>query len=274
MQFQGLLSQVVRFTGELADKSGDRQTSLDAFEESRDLIADILVRNPLVNEYRAQLANILRRLGSLRTDAHEALEDFQQSKDALLWLTKDSPKVAVYQYDLANVWLEIGLAQKRMQHNGNAIEAFNSAISTARGLLLLAPDNVHYLETFANAYKQLAWVQRTIEDELKEASTNYKEALKINQQLAGRMPNDPQRQQDLANTFMALGMVTEPTRKPSGGGRPLRTSIGARSSRRETRTVEQQISKGINRPGRLVFEQHSKKGRPQPALEACWSTNN
>jgi tetratricopeptide (TPR) repeat protein len=204
----------MRVVDELANQSGKTDDALAAFQQARQLTERLVQRNPLVSDYRAELAAILRRIAGRIHEPEQALQYHIQAKDLLVQLVHDNPQAVQYQAELAEEWLWIGKINLQLAHSPEALKAFQRSLETSQALATLDGNSEKAQDAVARALNNIAAVERDIPDHLPIARATYEQVLKIYQAMAEKQPASALVQEGLGRTYLNLGEVDDHLKKP------------------------------------------------------------
>jgi tetratricopeptide (TPR) repeat protein len=142
----------------------------------------------------------LSRLGAVffyRGDFNQALSSYRTALAILHQLTTKDPSNSASQLELARLYREIGTAQ-RVQQPNQAIESYQIALAILQDLVTRDPSNTVWETQLARTYIGLGDVLKT-DSRYKEALEEYRTALRIQEALAAKRPDDAQLQRIIEN---------------------------------------------------------------------------
>ncbi len=190
---------------------GNFDPALEAYRNAATYFQLAIDSNHDVNEYRANLAQVLQAMAAIerKRDNHRAAFDaLDASKRELETIVLGDPDVHRYQSDLAATYTELG----RLLLDSNldaAEELLNKADAIRRRLAKGNPQDVEFRCNAACSQCSLGKLEMAREN-YDAAGEFYRNAIHIFQQVAQQIPGDPQvRREGLACTYRALGMAMQ-----------------------------------------------------------------
>ena len=195
--------------GDISDKLGDRNKSLDAYTDSKQILEKLIHQEPENPTHKSDLALCLNNLGRLlgskgnKTDA--AKEHFGAAIEILNELVKKYPEEDQYQADLALVNHNLGLLNFRLDNLADARTDLEAACNLQESVIKRNPKNLTYKSRLAASYDTLSRVY--LVTDRKKAIQSCSKAIEIQKQLVEENPKQGEWQSDLALTYHNLAVL-------------------------------------------------------------------
>jgi tetratricopeptide (TPR) repeat protein len=190
---------------------GDSASALKAAEDYRNLMDDLVKRDPKNAEVRRELSFGLNRFGDalMRSGQdRQALDEYRRSVALREDLARDDPNNRQAQDDLAAALEKLGVSQHALggDQDSDADKSYLASLAIREHLVRDQPENEAWRRDLSLSYERRGLLLHDFGDD-EAALTSLDNGLAIRKQLAAEKPGDTQSRRDLANAFDQIGVV-------------------------------------------------------------------
>lgn len=269
IELQGLLGLTYRIVDDLASEIGQSGEALAAFQKARQLIERLVKDNPLVSDYRADLAGVLLRIAQFEPDRTQAVVVCERARDLLRQLVAENPDVVRYHSDLAGAYLQLGLIQHSTAQLPSAMGSFQEALRISQRVAEKQPGKFEFQDAVAQAYTNIALVERAMPGGTKAALMTYGKARQVYDVLATANAESPEVLEGLARVELNVGLVQDQEGQHEAAANSLQQAL---AHQRAAVAKSPQAPRFARRLGSLLGEVatlHRVAGRLEEAIAAC-----
>ena len=190
---------------------GNSASALRAAEDYRNLMDDLVKRDPTSAEVRRELSFGLNRFGDAlmrNGQDRQAFDEYRRSVALREDLARTDPNNRQAQDDLAAALEKLGVSQHALggDQDSEADKSYLASLAIREQLVRDEPQNEAWRRDLSLSYERRGVLLHDFGDD-EEALKSLNNGLAIREQLAAEKPGDTQSRRDLANALDQIGVV-------------------------------------------------------------------
>ena len=202
--------------GDITDEIGNKQDALQAYEQAKSILEQLVRANPTVTKFQSELANSHINIGILLSDTgklDEALAAYEQARSIQAQLVRANPTVTQFQSVLAASHHNIGILLRETGKLTEALAAFGQARAILEQLVRANPTVTRFQSDLAASQISIG-ILLSDTGKPDEALGAYEQAGAIFEHLVRVKPTVTQFQRGLAGSHNNIGTLLVATGKP------------------------------------------------------------
>ena len=199
--------------GKLTFEIGDQEDAIKSYLETEQIFSLLVLKNPTVTQYQADLANSHDRLGVLYRDTGRSKAAEVSYEKALALresLVLKNPTVTEYQADLARSHYNFGNLYIDTGRNKEAEVSYEKALALRETLVQKNPTVTQYQANLASSHNSLGNLYSAT-GRNKEAEASYQKAIALLETLVLKNPTVTEYQAALASSHLNVGILYSAT---------------------------------------------------------------
>jgi tetratricopeptide (TPR) repeat protein len=192
---------------------GERELSLNAYQQAQELSQELVLKNPTVARYQSELADSYNNIANLLDDSDKALASHERARELRQRLSEDYPDVVEYQSDLAQSLYNIANLMRRKDRSA-ALAAHQKARDVRQKIARAHPAVNRFRSDLAASYHSIGIVLDQL-GQTGDSLAAFENCRDINQKLVNDQPTNTDYQDDLASNYNSIAIVQIRLGEPS-----------------------------------------------------------